>query len=726
MKESISHSLVSSTKTTPSSKTTLHRRVLSLAIIQALACGSSALNAATITVDSTADNVTVDGSCTLREAIEAANTDTGADCTAGSGADTINFDNSLSGSTVTLGGTELSITDSLSIDGDLNDDGAPDIEINANDSSRVININPASNSVDVTLEGLTISGGNSTSEGAGVRSQFNYGSDFGANLTISNSVISGNTALFSNGAGVYLAYTNSLTVNNSSISGNTADGRSGGGIYGNKGNISLTNSTVSGNTADDGSGGGIYSYKGNISLTNSTVSGNSARRNGGGILAYYGTITLTDSTVSGNSSETYGGGVFARYEDVTLTNSTVSGNTSIRDGGGIRAYYGNITLTNSTVSGNSSDSSGGGTFAPYGDVTLMNSTVSGNTSTEKGGGIWAYSGSITLTNSTVSGNTSTTDNGGGIWMYGGSLTLTNSTVSDNSADDSGGGIFADGAGQGFSTTFSMVNSILANSDTGGDCGGGFDTITGSNSLVEDGGAACGITGVNITSLLTVDPQLDPLADNDGPTLTHLPQVGSPVIDAGDNTDCGTGLTITTDQRGGARNDGLCDIGAVEGSDPLPTVASVQFDSTTATVSEDGSSIILNLTRSGDTLSEISVDYSTSDGTATAPGDYTANINTLNFATGITSQTVTIDITDDSDVESDEDFTLTLSNVQLVSGTVTAELGANAVTTVTITDDDTATPGGDNGDSSSSSSTLGLSPWWSMLILTAWLRRRFKS
>ncbi len=49
--------------------------------------------AATITVNSTADNLTAgDGNCTLREAIMNANSDsdtTGGDCSAGNGADTI-------------------------------------------------------------------------------------------------------------------------------------------------------------------------------------------------------------------------------------------------------------------------------------------------------------------------------------------------------------------------------------------------------------------------------------------------------------------------------------------------------------------------------------------------------------------------------------------------------------------------------------------------------------
>ena len=49
-----------------------------------------AAGAATITVTSTADSLATDGNCTLREAVQAANTDTAIDaCAAGAGADTI-------------------------------------------------------------------------------------------------------------------------------------------------------------------------------------------------------------------------------------------------------------------------------------------------------------------------------------------------------------------------------------------------------------------------------------------------------------------------------------------------------------------------------------------------------------------------------------------------------------------------------------------------------------
>ncbi len=58
------------------------------------ALGPTAASAATITVTTTADTVANDGQCSLREALNAAATDTGSgsaagECAAGAGADTI-------------------------------------------------------------------------------------------------------------------------------------------------------------------------------------------------------------------------------------------------------------------------------------------------------------------------------------------------------------------------------------------------------------------------------------------------------------------------------------------------------------------------------------------------------------------------------------------------------------------------------------------------------------
>jgi hypothetical protein len=77
---------------------------------------------------------------------------------------------------------------------------------------------------------------------------------------------------------------------------------------------------------------------------------------------------------------------------------------------------------------------------------------------------------------------------------------------------------------------------------------------------------------------------------------------------------------------------------------------------------------------------ISVNYATTNGSATAGLDYTASNGTLTFNPGVTSQTITIPILNNSINEADESFSLTLS-----SPTSNAVLGAQSAATTVVTD-----------------------------------------
>ena len=72
--------------------------------------------------------------------------------------------------------------------------------------------------------------------------------------------------------------------------------------------------------------------------------------------------------------------------------------------------------------------------------------------------------------------------------------------------------------------------------------------------------------------------------------------------------------------------------------------------------------VVTLEHRNDCGEAVTVDYATSDGTATAGEDYTAVSGTLTFALGETTKTVSVPIIDDSVSETDETFTLTLSSV----------------------------------------------------------------
>ncbi|MDY6939088.1 MAG: choice-of-anchor Q domain-containing protein [Cyanobacteriota bacterium] len=420
---------------------------------------------ALITVDSLDDAIADDGEVTLREAIQAANNDISVDgSVAGAGADEIQFAPGLTG-TITLEGTALEITEALTLSGP----GANNLTINANGASRVIEVTA---NVPLTVDGLRITGGR-------------------ANLATFLAFV------LDQGDGGGIVSEGNVTVTNSIISGNSAE-IDGGGVY-SIGNLTVTNSTISGNTAEI-DGGGIGS-NGNLTVTNSTVSSNTSMRNGGGI-ANTRNVTVTNSTISGNTADFQAGGIGSNG-NVTVTNSTVSGNTSMGLAGGIGSQ-GDVTVTNSTVSGNRANRDGGGIIGT--EVTLANSTVSGNRANANGGGIYSAGG--TIENSTITRNVAG-GNGGGIFRADGTIALRNSIIAGNTQ---GNGAASDVSGDNINGD---SNNIL-----GSAAGNGSGSIGTGSDLVLD------TSGLTIAEVLNAT-----LGNNGGSTQTHAIVAGSPAIDA---------------------------------------------------------------------------------------------------------------------------------------------------------------------------------------------------
>ena len=82
----------------------------------------------------------------------------------------------------------------------------------------------------------------------------------------------------------------------------------------------------------------------------------------------------------------------------------------------------------------------------------------------------------------------------------------------------------------------------------------------------------------------------------------------------------------------------------------------------ATVQEaEGAVLVFTATLSHASSRTVTVDYATSDGTAVAGSDYSAASGTLTFNAGDTSQTVQVTVLTDSEDESQETLTLTISN-----------------------------------------------------------------
>lgn len=484
---------------------------------------------AVITVTSSADNTTVNGQVTLREAIQAANTDTSVDgSSAGSGADTIQFAAGLSGQTILLNGTQLLISSSLTINGL----GADLLTIDGDGTSRIFEV--ASGST-VTISGLTLTYG-FASEGGAIKTNGNTtlnnlkitfneaeigGALFGS-ATINNCEFTDNVATVSQGGAIRNASGGTLSVNGSTFARNRViAGTGGGAIYDRAGGVvTIVNSTFTENASNNDGGAilmgtGAGSSAGTLTISNSTLTSNTAAFSGGGICSP-GPVTIHNSQITENSAGGSGGGIYSRV--LVLNGSTISRNTTGESGGGIFSFD-TITVNHSSITENSAVTGAGILSGSYFDGSSLNRTnVSGNVASGIGGGLQTVgSGRMTITDCTFDGNVAgsagaginnegtltinggtisanSSEFGGGINSIGtltvngttiaansavtgaginnnaGSIvTITNATISGNSASGNGGGI--NNATTGDAITLTINNSTIAENTAAGNGGG---------------------------------------------------------------------------------------------------------------------------------------------------------------------------------------------------------------------------------------------------------------
>jgi parallel beta helix pectate lyase-like protein len=167
-------------------------------------------------------------------------------------------------------------------------------------------------------------------------------------------------------------------------------------------------------------------------------------------------------------------------------------------------------------------------------------TVTGNGDGYLGGD---GDGPAFFTNSTFTNNSGSAFN-----MLASQLNLTNVTVSGNGVGFNMGDL---------STPFEFRNTLIVGN--GRDCIGTSSLQNlGVASFDSDGTCVDLGFGPSMTTVRLNTLGLGALAANGGPTFTEAISATSPAVNAGDNASC-----PTTDQRGFARSDGACDIGAYE-------------------------------------------------------------------------------------------------------------------------------------------------------------------
>jgi hypothetical protein len=313
---------------------------------------------ATFNVTTLADS----GEGSLREAILDAN--------AAPGADVIRF---IVPGTLVLESALPSITDDLTLDGDLDDDAVADVTIDAN-AGRVLVVAAGTDSDpnEVTIDGLVLTGGSAgpapdafDSNGGGIRAAEH------TSLVLRNSALTDNGAI--EGSAIF---GHDVHLISSEVSGNYSNFP--GFAVVSDGYLHIQDSIISEN---DGAGGGIRTL-GQAVIERSVISDN-----------WYtgiwneGQLELRDSLVEGNFAERPSSGIVnAEGASAFITNSTITRNAAYDSGGGI-ANFGYLSLVNSTVADNKTngpDSLYGVQVSNAGTAVVANSIISG-TSVYPGG-----------------------------------------------------------------------------------------------------------------------------------------------------------------------------------------------------------------------------------------------------------------------------------------------------------------------------------------------------
>jgi CSLREA domain-containing protein len=565
-------------------------------------------------------------------------------------------------------------------------------------------------------------------------------------FTLNGGTITDNESNY--GGGIYLrSSTSLLTINGGQISGNrsTAEIFGGGALYIFQGQAVQNGGEISGNTAVN-LGGAMEVRQGSFTMNGGTISGNSAGSVGGAIYNDIGTVTLNHGTLTGNSSASGGGAIATGATSHNTVSGSVIYNNSApgQPGGGIH-NTGTLTLTNVTLSGNSA-ANGGGLYNT-GTATLSNVTVYENTAVTNGGGLYGSSGTLNLVNTLLGGNSAASgaDCAGTILSQGHNLIQSSSgcTVSGSTTGNiSGNPQLEPLALNGGSTLNHALSSSSPALDAGSnpscassdqrdaprpvdglgdtfalcDIGAfeyGIQLEIGPATVIEGDSGTVAATFVVTRSLRTSGTDTVTYATvantADGSDFTAVPPTQltfTPGV---------ISQTITVDVIGDALEEDD-ETFFVQLSNPSPGVFFSQASGTGTIVDDDGApklsiaDVSLSEGNSGSKIATfvvnmslawadpVTVNYTTSSGTAVAPNDYQAQSGQLTFIPGDTQETIAITIFGDTMDEWDETFLVTLSNpsnATLVDNQATGTI-SNDDTPPTLSIADTSLAEGNSG------------------------------
>jgi CSLREA domain-containing protein len=413
------------------------RAMLRIALIVTVVIASqSAVEAATITVTTTADTAAADGFCSLREAIQAANTNAAVnDCGAGaSGSDTIAFNISGLGPFIIGVSSALpTITEPIVIDGRT--------QSGASCAPRNLLIAIAESGAPAGTNGLTLGAGSSGSQVWGVAVQ-GFDGD-GVNFS---------------GIGIRIESSSNLVACShlgTNLAGNAqASNANGIGIVGGSSNA-IGNSTTAGRNVISANGpGGV-----GVTILGNGISGNVVSGN----LIGVGLDGATVIPLAGGGSQLYGVAVYGL--DGTVVSTTIGG-TNGSPGGACSGAC-------NVISGNDA-----GIWLQYG--TISGTTIKGNhvgtdvSGTLDRGNVGSYGGVVIAGGDSISGTT-----------IGGSASGEGNLVSGNTAD----GIHIEGGSSLASVTGNRIGTASDGLAALGNGGHGIFILASPNIMIGGPGGA---------------------------------------------------------------------------------------------------------------------------------------------------------------------------------------------------------------------------------------------
>ncbi|MEO0438972.1 MAG: choice-of-anchor Q domain-containing protein [Pseudomonadota bacterium] len=335
----------------------------------------------------------------------------------------------------------------------------------------------------------------------------------------------------------------------------------------------------------------------NLTLQNGDATNESSGRANGAAVLYTGRDEVVFENVRFLNNRARDGGAFygSFNSRPVFRGCLFRENVATRNGGAIAQprltgpqFASGALVVNCVFEGNRA-ASGGALWIERNGVQIAESTFTENIAQLGGAMTFEFSHSLDLANSAVYGNTATQSQYGGIYSAdAGDLRILNSTISNNFGLEEQRGFQLGKFGRGamwveFST---ILNASYpdATFDRAIDFRGSFyrfynSIIGGCNVSVTDPDDVVSLGNWylfdNCNGSANGEPQLGPLRDNGGRTLTYAPLDGSPLIDAASPTGfdgvlAGPDLdeyTSRIDQRRSARPETESDIGSVERQAP---------------------------------------------------------------------------------------------------------------------------------------------------------------